>query len=176
MRFPLAWVVLLCGTIALVVHYRPQEDAMPDVGARPGPELVAVDDLLLDASRGLPALSAAHAAPDPATTPLAVGGVCDRLALDDVRIELGGGLLLRAAHGVLSSGGLEMRDVRVSFGERVALRGPAAQLSRGDTSGPSRLRCAGIAVLCPDTAAQEVVIDLECDLDTLARDLRRRMD
>ncbi len=176
MRLPFAWVVLLCGTIALVVRYRPRDDAIPDVGARPGPQLVSVDDLLLDAARGLPALSAAHAAPDAATTPLAVGGVCDRLALDDVRIELGEGLLLRAAHGVLTSGGLAMRDVRVSFGERIALRGATAHLGRGDTRGPSRLRCAGIAVLCPDTAAQEVVIDLERDLDTLAHDLRRRME
>ncbi len=82
----------------VVGTYRPDEDSIPRVAARPGPALGAVEGLRVDASDVLPGWTAERAEPS-ASGSIGIAGSFDALTLERVEVDLGDGVRVSAARG-----------------------------------------------------------------------------
>ncbi len=174
-----AWFAVSVGVL-LAVRLRPASDlgsashpgglSHPgDVAGRVLPTVEELHGLRFAAEAGRPAWRAARAVPASSTAPLGLAGLWHGLDLEEVRVDLGGGVLLLAATGRFADRTLDLGPLRGEIGDRRLLVAVGARIAAD-----GEVRLDGPVVFRPgDPQREEVLGDWSGSAADLVARLRR---
>lgn len=165
------WIAIW-GLLLAVAWLAIRATEVDEQGLRPGlvggvPELQSIVGLRLEACDSWPAFAAAQARPASPDLPVTLGGLYDRLDLQEVRVELGDGLVLAAARGSFPGDRILLREkVRIEDQGGRLLTAAAAEIRQRSVRFP------GLVVFHRGKSGEATEMDLELSFAALQRRLR----